>query len=215
MNPPNSFPSPAHAAPKRGEPAWDLALMFPLQGGWSVEDYLALDTGLLVEYTDGFVRVLPMPTLLHQLIVKFLFRVLDDFVHAGEPGEVLLAPLPVQLGPDKYREPDIVFLRPERMKSLRGHPQGADLVVEVVSDGEESRERDYVDKRRDYAQAGIAEYWIVDPLEKKITVLSLAGHEYREHGVFFAEDIATSVLLPRFQVPVKDLFAICDEADPI
>jgi len=70
--------------------------MFPFQGGWSVEDYLALDTGLLVEYTDGFIRVLPMPSLLHQLIVKFLFRMLDDFVNERELGEVLLAPLPVQ-----------------------------------------------------------------------------------------------------------------------
>lgn len=184
--------------------------MFPLQGGWSVEDYLALDTGLLVEYTDGFVRVLPMPTLLHQLIVKILFRLLDDFVQQGGLGEVLLAPLPVQLGHGKYREPDIVFLRPERMKTLRGYPVGADLVVEVVSDGEESRERDYVEKRRDYAQAGIAEYWVVDPTQRKVTVFSLAGHEYVEHGVFHAQDIATSALLPGFQVAVPDLFAQCD-----
>jgi hypothetical protein len=43
----------------------------------------------------------------------------------------------------------------------------------------------------------------------------LVGHEFREHGVFFAEDIATSALLPRFQAPVKELFAKCDEADQI
>jgi hypothetical protein len=65
-----------HSVAQRGEPAWDRALMFPLQSGWSVQDYLALDTGLLVEYTGGFVRVLPAPNLLHQLIVKFLFRML-------------------------------------------------------------------------------------------------------------------------------------------
>jgi hypothetical protein len=74
------FPNPAHPYPKRGEPSWDLALMYPLQGAWSVEDYLALDSGLLVEYTDGFIRVLPMPNVLHPLIVQMLFRVLDDYV---------------------------------------------------------------------------------------------------------------------------------------
>jgi Uma2 family endonuclease len=209
----NAFPNPMQPFPKRGEPAWDLAMMFPLQGGWSVEDYLALDTGLLVEYTEGFVRVLPMPNLLHQLIVKFLFRLLDDFVNERNLGEVLLAPLPVQLTPKKYREPDIVFLRPDRIKTLRGQPAGADLAVEVVSQGEENRQRDYVDKRREYAEAGIAEYWIVDPEERKVTVLTLDGGQYREHDVSGAGGSASSVLLAGFQVAVDDVFAKCDQAD--
>ena len=187
--------------------------MFPLQGGWSVEDYLTLDTGLLVEYTDGFVRVLPMPSLLHQFIVRFLFRLFDYFVSQRALGEVLLAPLPVQLSPSKYREPDLVFLRPERMTALRGQPVGADLVVEVVSEGKDNWDRDYVEKRREYAQAAIGEYWIVDPQERPVTVLSLAGTTYREHGLFLAGDTATSLLLEGFQVSVKDLFAKCDEAD--
>lgn len=212
MDTANSFPAPTQRFPKRGEPAWDLALMFPLQGGWSVEDYLALDTGLLVEYTDGFVRVLPMPSLLHQLIVRFLFRVFDDFVSRRGLGEVLLAPLPVQLTPTKYREPDLVFLRPERLTALRSQPVGADLVVEVVSEGKDSRERDYVEKRREYAQAAIAEYWIVDPEERKVTVLGLDGDTYREHGIFHVGDTATSVTLEGLGVNVQDLFAKCDEA---
>jgi Uma2 family endonuclease len=213
MSTSNSFPHPTQPFPKRGEPAWDLALMFPLQGGWSVEDYLSLDTGLLVEYSDGFIRVLPMPSLLHQLIVKILFRMLDDFVSQRALGEVLLAPLPVQLSANKYREPDIVFLRSERVKKLKGQPVGADLAVEVVSEGKENRERDYVEKRREYAEAGIVEYWIVDPQERKVTVLALDGEQYREHGVFVVGDTATSVLLSGFQVEVKDLFTRCDEAD--
>jgi Uma2 family endonuclease len=207
------FPQPTQPHPKRGEPAWDLALMFPLQGSWSVQDYLALDTGLLVEYTDGFVRVLPMPSLLHQLIVKFLFRVMDDFVSARALGEVLLAPLPVELEPRKFREPDIVFLRPERIRNLKGQPAGADLVVEVVSEGTDSRQRDYLEKRREYAEAGIAEYWIVDPEERKVTVLVIEGTEYREHGVFAKGEDATSALLSGFQVAVEYLFAKCDDAD--
>jgi Uma2 family endonuclease len=214
MSTADPFPHPSQPFPKRGEPAWDLALMFPLQGGWSVQDYLALDTGLLVEYTDGFVRVLPMPSLLHQLIVKFLFRMLDDFVSGRELGEVLLAPLPVELAANKYREPDLVFLRPERMKSLRGQPAGADLAVEVVSEGKQNRQRDYLEKRREYAEVGIAKYWIVDPEERKFTVLVLNGNAYREHGVFVAGQTAASVLLAGFQVDVNQLFAKCDEADP-
>lgn len=209
----NTFPTPSHPHPKRDDPVWDLALMYPLQGSWTVENYLRLDTGLLVEYTDGFIRVLPMPNLLYQWITKFLFRLLDDFVNERILGEVLLAPLPVPLTPRKFREPDIVFLKPQRIKKWKGQPAGADLVVEVVSEGKENWERDYVEKRKDYAEAGFAEYWIVDPQERKITVLTLADKVYFEHGVYTPGETASSVLLSGFTCNVGDLFAKCDEAD--
>ena len=187
--------------------------MYPLQGGWTVESYLRLDTGLLVEYTDGFIRVLPMPSLLHQWIVRFLFETLNEFVRQHQLGDVFFAPLPVKLTKKMYREPDIVFLRPERIETMKGQPAGADLVVEVVSEGKDNRDRDYVEKRQEYAAAGIAEYWIVDPQERKITVLTLDGNEYQEHGVFVAGDMASSVLLPGFSLSVNDAFAKCDEAE--
>jgi Uma2 family endonuclease len=208
----SAFPTSAHLFPERGEPAWDLALAYPRQGDWSVEEYLRLDTGLLVEYTDGFIRVLPMPSVLHQWIVRSLFQLLNDFVRGHELGEVFFAPLPVQLRSATYREPDIVFLRPGRIKSLKAQPSGADLAIEVVSEGKENEERDYVEKRQEYADAGIAEYWIIDPQLRKITVLALAGREYREHGVFFDGQTATSRLLSGFEVPVEAVFDVCDAA---
>ena len=208
----DSFPSPSHPHPKPGEPAWDLALMYPLQGDWSVENYLALDCVMMVEYSDGFVRVLPMPSLLHQWIARFLFLALERFVSERQLGEVFFAPLPVRLTPTKYREPGIVFVRPERVRTMMGQPDGADLVVEVVSDGKESHERDYVEKRAEYAAAGISEYWIVDPERRTITVLALVDRAYREHGVFQSSDLASSLLLDGFSVRVDDVFAKCDDA---
>ena len=61
---------------------------------------------------------------------------------------------------------------------------GADLVVEVISP--DDTDRDLVDKRADYAELGIAEYWIVNPLDEMVTVLHLGGKQYAEHGVFSA-----------------------------
>lgn len=208
----DSVPSPSHPRPKAGEPAWDLALMYPLQGDWSVENYLSLDSGMLVEYSDGFVRVLPMPSLLHQWIARFLFLALERFISERDLGEVFFAPLPVRLAPTKYREPDIVFVRPGRIRSMKGQPEGADLVVEIVSDGKESHERDYVEKRGEYAAAGIGEYWIVDPETKTITVLTLVGDRYEEHGVFSDGNAASAVLLEGFSVPTDEVFAKCDRA---
>lgn len=185
--------------------------MYPLQGSWTVADYLRLDTGLLVEFTDGFISVLPMPSLLHQWIVRLLFQVFNEYVCRRQLGGVFFAPLPVELTARKYREPDLVFLRPDRIGAMTGHPIGADLVVEVVSDSPEDRRRDYQEKRDEYAEAHIAEYWIVDPKERKLTVLALDGTVYREHGAFAKGDTATSACFPDLEVTVSKLFAKCEE----
>ena len=58
--------------------------------------------------------------------------------------------------------------------------------MEVVSDDEEDRQRDLETKRQEYAQAGVAEYWIVDPKTETVTVLTLDGAAYRLHGEFSA-----------------------------
>ena len=56
-------------ASRRGEPTWELALLFPFQGEWTESAYLALDTNRLIELSDGCLEFLPMPTVLHQLIM--------------------------------------------------------------------------------------------------------------------------------------------------
>jgi Uma2 family endonuclease len=61
---------------------------------------------------------------------------------------------------------------------------------------------DTLAKRADYAEAGIPEYWIVDPENERITVLRLAGDVYAEHGVFKRSETATSALLTGFELPV-------------
>lgn len=195
---------------RRGDPAWGIARLFPLQGEWTEEAYLALDTNQLIELSDGFLEFLAMPTILHQFIVQYLFKMLDAHVVAPIVGFVLLAPLPVRLWKGKIREPDIVYLRPERVRDRRKPPEGADLAMEVVSDSPEDRKRDLETKKREYAQARIAEYWIVDPRERRITVLTLEGSDYRVHGEFLPGMRATSVLLPGFAVDVAAVFAAGD-----
>jgi Uma2 family endonuclease len=203
--------APAHLPPRRGDPAWDIALLFPAQGEWSEEEYLALDTNHLVEFSDGFIEVLPMPNILHQLLVKYLHGRLEAFVQSRALGLALFAPLSVRLWPGKFREPDLIYLRPGRVKDRRGQPEGADLVMEIVSEGDENRERDLVIKRAEYAKAGIAEYWIVDPETRRVVVLTLEGDIYREHGSFCPGQHATSPLLQGFEIDVDELLK-ADEA---
>ena len=190
-----------------GDPVWELADLFPAQGVWSDLDYLRLETNRLVEFTDGHVELLPMPSQTHQFIVAYLYRLLFSHVMAAKLGQVLFAPLRVRVRRGKYREPDVVFIKREHAAQRQErYWDGADLVMEVVS--ADDPQRDLVDKRRDYAEAGIPEYWIVNPLTDEITVLTLPpeADEYAVHGVFGRGDTAVSLLLPGFTAVVSAVF---------
>jgi Uma2 family endonuclease len=204
----NFFAAPPSDAvvPSTGGPCWDVAHLFPERGNWTEADYLALSTNRPIELSNGCLEVLPMPGWAHQFIARFLFRMLDRFVVSKGIGEVMFPPFPVRLWPEKIREPDVVFVRNERSK-VGSYSEGADLVVEVVSEGKVNRERDLVAKRAEYAKAGISEYWIVDPELQQITVLALEGETYREHGVFAPGQVATSKLLEGFSVAASEVFA--------
>ena len=82
---------PAVPTSRRGEPTWEMALFYPTQGEWTETDYLALDanSSRMIELSDGCLEVLPMPTFLHQFIVRYLFQRFDEFVAARALGQVL------------------------------------------------------------------------------------------------------------------------------
>ena len=180
--------------------------ILPVQGQWSGDDYLWLTdhTPRLVELSDGYIEELPMPTDQHQTIVLYLYELLAAFLRPLG-GKILVAPLRLKIRERTFREPDIVLLRsaddPRRQNQFW---LGADMVVEIVSP--DNPERDFVDKRRDYAHIRVPEYWIVNPQDETITVLRLAGSAYVEHGLFGRGARAISVVLDGFGVGVGAVF---------
>ena len=194
---------------RRGTPTWEMALSFPHQGEWTEEEYLSREFDGLVEYSDGVLEFLPMPTWWHQYMVDFLHSLLKQFVQPRSLGYTAFAPLRVRIRHGKYREPDVLFVTPSRFRGLNHPAEGADLVMEIVSGSADDRERDLVEKRADYAAVGIPEYWIVDPETETITVLVLPDgtSKYTEHGIFCSGQQATSVLLPGFEIDVAACFA--------
>jgi Uma2 family endonuclease len=181
----------------------DLAV---LQGMWSVEQYLALtaQTNRLLEYTDGVIEVLPIPTDKHQSISLFLLLCFLAFVRP-RGGVAFYAPLRLEIRPGKFREPDLLILtRSDDPRRQNDYWRGADLVVEIVSP--DNPARDLEEKPRDYAEAGIPEYWIVNPLDETVTVLTLTDGSYTEYGVFRRGDEARSKLLDGFTVRVDQIF---------
>jgi len=198
-------------APKSrpGERTWEVTQFFPFQGQWSEEEYLALPTNHLVELSNGCLETLPMPTDSHQAIVAQLYEELKAFVTKHAPGIVRFSPLPVKLWPRQFREPDVLYMREENKGRIDRYWNGADLVMEIVSESNADHDRNT--KRIEYAKAGIPEYWIVDTLEKKILVYTLSRKKYRLHGEFGAGEQATSKLLPGFGVDVDAVMKLVEE----
>ncbi|MBC8161576.1 MAG: Uma2 family endonuclease [Roseiflexaceae bacterium] len=189
------------------EPAWEIAHLFPYQGHWSEDEYVAITnaTNRLVEFSHGKIEVLPMPTRTHQLILMYLYRLFYASIEAPGFASVFIAALRVRLWQGKIREPDLVVMLAEhRHRQGEAYFDGADLVVEVVSD--DDPKRDLVIKREEYAQAGIPEYWIVEPQFETVTVLRLEGAAYAEHGRYGRGTVATSALLADIAVEVSALF---------
>lgn len=183
-----------------------IVALLPEQGSWSERDYLWLTghTNRLVELGNGHIEVLPPPTEKHQAILLYLLIAFHTLMQRIG-GKVFCAPLRLRLPSGKFREPDLLLLR-SAADPHRGNDywEGADLVAEIVSPDDPNR--DLVTKRGEYAEAGIPEYWIVDPRSATITVLRLTDGHYVEHGVFGRGTTATSVLVTDFGVSVDAVF---------
>jgi Uma2 family endonuclease len=176
------------------------------QGRWTDEEYLSLTDHMnrLVEFTDGLLELLPWPTDNHQAILQFLLLTFEGFLKPLG-GAVRFTTLRLRLRKGKYREPDLlVVLSATDPRRQNRFWTGADLVLEVVSP--DDPERDLVVKRRDYAEAGIPEYWIVNPLNETVLVLVLNKKKYRRPTTFRRGDVARSSLLVGFEVSVDEVF---------
>ena len=107
----------------------------PLQGHWTTEQYLLLtdQTNHLIEFSEGVIDGLPMPTERHQAILEYLFLAFRAFM-GQRGGKVRFAPLRLLIRAGTFREPDILLVRdatdPRRQNRFW---EGADLVVEIVS----------------------------------------------------------------------------------
>jgi Uma2 family endonuclease len=123
-----------------------------------------VDEDIHAEWVDGEVIVYMPATDLHQLTLGFLQALLLLYVSRLKLGRVFTAPFPMRLNTVRsQREPDLfVVTNANQPRVTRQYLDGpADIVVEIIS--AESVRRDRHEKLREYEQAGVGEYWIVDP----------------------------------------------------
>ncbi len=121
-----------------------------------------VDEDTLAEWVDGRVVMTSPASARHQYLDIFLSTVLSTYAAVHDLGAVLTGPFQMKL-PRSGREPDVLFVAKEHLARLQSTLlQGpADLVVEIASD--ESVARDRGTKFEEYREAGIPEYWLLDP----------------------------------------------------
>lgn len=148
----------------------------------SYEEFLTqIDEDTHAEWVDGETIIFMPPSVRHQALSDFLLMIIALYVDLFDLGRVISAPIEMRVRPGgAAREPDLLFVAREHLDRLT--PQRmvgpADLIVEVISP--ESGWRDQIEKRREYAAAGVPEYWIVDPRPSSVplTLYQLRGEHY-------------------------------------
>lgn len=145
------IPSPNKVEPHRKRMSYEAYLTF------------ASETQIM-DWVDGEVLIYMPPTPEHQKISRFLVNILDPFIQYFKAGELLFAPLEVKLWPDgPSREPDVLFIGQDNLAQLtpKRFEGGPDLIIEIISPSSVTEDR--VRKFTHYEQAGVREYWLIDP----------------------------------------------------
>ncbi|MDQ3692279.1 MAG: Uma2 family endonuclease [Chloroflexota bacterium] len=171
------------------------------------DDLLTLpDDGQRYELFDGVLIVPAAPSFYHARLVSRLFRVLDAYLSPLQLGDNLFTgPVDVRLTSLRVVQPDLLYIRPDRPEAFASPPaiKGApDLAVEVLSS---NRHHDLVVKLGYYEQAGVREYWIVDPEDETLTLYVLVDGRFVEQPR--DGDVFRSVVLPGLEVHIAAMFA--------
>jgi len=159
------------------------------------------------EIVDGQMIMAPSPTVEHQNILRQLFRLLDRFVTELQLGEVWFAPLDIviQREPLRTRQPDLLFVRSERVGTLGQIVEVApDLVVEILSPS--NTRADVESKLADYSRLGVPECWLVSPEARSVELLALTEGSWRRISLCGLGDQVRSNVLSGLAFPVSEIF---------
>ena len=162
---------------------------------WTYEEYYRLDDDQRYEIIDGNLLMAPAPDTWHQSWVGDLYTLIRSHVQSYKLGKVLVAPFDVVLDPENTVQPDLIFVSAAnvgiiKQRAIFGTP---DLLIELISPS--SVRRDRYDKKDLYARFGVKEYWIGDPANKSLEILTLKEGRYELHCAAETQGKLTSLVL--------------------
>lgn len=156
------------------------------------------------EIIDGDHYMTPAPSTYHQTVSKRLQYFLYTQIELAGVGTVFSAPIDVQLSPHDIVQPDLIVLANDTRArvtptKILGAPE---LVVEILSLS--SIDNDLHLKRRIYERSAVAEYWIIDPFENRVTCLWLVDSKYEEQPT--PETELKIRAMPRVVIPLEKIW---------
>ncbi len=180
------------------------------------EEYLAYNDGTdrRYEFVDGELVEMPPESASNSNISKRLFvellKIFPFYLLSYKEFEIEVSGRRA-----KTRLPDLMILGEECYNALEAATRGTItrdmppplVVIEVVSPGAANRSRDYRHKRTEYAARGIAEYWIVDPENRQITICKWNDGQY-EDTVMTGNNRIESGVVPRWDLTVEQVFTV-------
>lgn len=173
---------------------------------FTFEEYLHYDDGTdnRYELEDGELILMNPPTFRHAFIISFLNDAFASQIRQLSLPWITLSGIGVRTSIIRARIPDICVINREEVANLDVSAviESAIIAVEIVSP--ESRTRDYRFKRSEYSVVGIPEYWIVDPIEQKITVLTWVEGLY-EQVEFRGNERIVSQTFPELVLTVEQV----------
>lgn len=169
-------------------------MVLPQSKIYTEEDYYSTPEDVRVELIDGQFYNIASPSRIHQKILSFLHTEIALYIRKkGSSCEVYPAPFAVKLFNDKNNivEPDISVICDPRKLTDKGCTGAPDWIIEIVSPSNPGH--DYVLKLNLYMEAGVREYWIVDPMEKAVFVYNLEEKNFKVTAYTFNDRIKNNI----------------------
>lgn len=172
---------------------------------WTYEEYYKLDDDQRHEIIDGNLLMAPAPDTWHQIWVGNLYTLLNAHAKRHHLGRVLVSPVDLVLDQENTVEPDLIFVSAAnsgiiQRRAIFGVP---DLLVEIISPS--SVRRDRYEKKDLYARFRVKEYWIGDPANKSLEILTLKQTQYSLHCSAEENGQITSPLLAGLQFNLTEI----------
>ncbi|OKH30124.1 hypothetical protein NIES2119_31470 [[Phormidium ambiguum] IAM M-71] len=184
------------------------------------EEYLTYDDGTdnRYELVDGELVMVPLPTADHSDVIDLLSKTfLLEIEKLGNPWIVkhdvgTYVGIKKETGKERSRTPDLCVITSEQWNEVKANKKAAAvlktpplLIVEVVSPGD--KRTDYKEKEFEYKNAGVREYWIIDLLKSKITVLSLVNGDYQKTE-FTNNQLIISGIFPELSLSTQKVLSV-------
>jgi Uma2 family endonuclease len=171
-----------------------VTMPLPKEQTYTIDDIYALPEGTRAELIDGQIYYMAPPSRRHQEILGELYTAINNYIKSKDgPCKVYPTPFAVKLNEDDKTivEPDISVICDPNKLTDKGCTGSPDWIIEITSPSNSSH--DYVLKLNKYMNAGVREYWIVNPMNKTVYVYCFEERQFNTVPYIFHDKIKVGI----------------------